>query len=434
MTLPATGWDLSAEGMGTRLAGAFDLTFTGRDVVDAVRNILLFAGWGAVWAATAPQKASPLAIIGRATLLGSLVSVSVESIQLLSIFRDTSIWDFITNTVGSALGAGVLLAMSRGLEGGRSSASYLGFPAFFLAGAYGLAVLLEAFLPLLEPGMIPGSGGGVGERLGRALAHFSWSTLGELPLHHLPLFLPAGFLAVAALAEGGTDLARSWRRVALASLPLFTLVEVAAGVAGHPISAGAILLHAFALALGGWAGARWIPPFSVRFRGSRRPLLFLAVYAACLALWSWRPLTLVTSWDALSDGISFHQFLPMLAHAQRFDLFSATDIARQSALLLPVGVLFAVWPLAPRRLLDGPLPGVMLALLLEGGQIFVEGRMFDITDALVGMAAVLLGWAVARRAAFPRRGFLLSGGGSSPRPGSFIPPLDPPERSGGPRS
>lgn len=423
--------------MGARLVGAFDLTFTSRDVVDAVRNLLLFAGWGAVWAATAPREASPLAVVGKATLTGALVSVSVESIQLLSIFRDTTIWDFVTNTAGSALGAGVLVAMSRGLEGSRSSASYLGFPAFVLAGAYGAAVLLEAFLPLLEPGMIPGSGGGVGERLGRALTHFSWSTLGELPLHHLPLFFPAGLLAVAAMAEGGMELGRAWRLLALASLPLFALVEVTAGVAGHPISAGAILLHALAMTLGGWAGARWIPPFTVRFRGRHRPLLFLVGYGACLALWSWRPLTLVTSWAALSDGISFHQFLPMLAHAQRFDLFSATDIARHFALLLPVGVLLAVWPLAPRRLLEGPLPGVALALLLEGGQVFVEGRMFDITDALVGMAAVLLGWAVARRAAFPRRGFLLPTGGSTSRGGSFIPPIstpDPPRKhTRGPR-
>jgi glycopeptide antibiotics resistance protein len=403
-----------------RLAGAFDLSFRGRDVIDAVRNVLLFAGWGAVWAATAPRDVAAGRVILAATGVGALISLSVESIQLFSIYRDTNIWDFATNTLGSALGAGVPSGMGRALERARTDRSYVGLPAFVFAGAYGAAVAIEALFPLLEPGMVPGYGGGVGTRLGRALEYFEWSTLGQLPLHHLPLFLPAGILGVAALAEGGWSHRRAWTQVAAWSLPLMAAVEVVAGVAGHPIVAGAVLVNASAVALGAWIGARWIPPFTLRFRGHQRPALLLAGYLAVLALWSWRPLTFVTSWGALADGISFEQFLPMLAHAQRFDLFSAADIARQFALLVPVGALLAVWPLHARGPLAGPLPGVALAALLEGGQILVDGRIFDITDVLVGAAAVLLGWAVVRQAAFPRRGTLLARGesarGATPSP------------------
>ena len=415
-TLPAPVFDLSREGLSERWSGAFDLTFTGGDVVDAVRNILLFAGWGAVWAASAPRSAARNAFLRTAvvaTLVGAAISVTIETIQLLSPYRVTSIWDFITNTTGSALGAVVFLVLIRSIERTRQDRSYVGLPAFILAGGYGMAVLLEATLPLLAQGTVPGYGGGPLARATRAFEHFSWSSLTVLPLLPLLLFPPAGMLAVADLAERGMDRRVARDRILLLVLPVFALVEVVGGIIGQPISAGALVMHAASVGLGAWLADRYLPAFSRRFRGRARPAVLLLAYLAILAIWSWRPFTFVTSLEVLREGLTMEQFRPLLSHAVRFDIFSALDIARQFALLVPVGALLAVWPLRRRGPLAGPLPGVYAAILLEAGQVFVDGRLFDMTDALVGAAAVTLGWVVVRR------------GGLTPW-GELLPPAGPP--------
>jgi glycopeptide antibiotics resistance protein len=418
-TLPPPVLDLSREGLATRWSGAFDLTFTGSDVVDAVRNVLLFAGWGAVWAATASRTTARTAFLRTvvaATAVGAAISLSIEMIQLLSPYRDTTIWDFLTNTAGSALGAAVFLALIRSLDRGRGSRSYVGLPAFVFAAGYGAAVLLEAVIPLLGQGSIPGYGGGPLARAARALEHFSWRTLGDLPWLQFLLFPPAGVFAVAALAERGMSRRAARNRVILVLPALFVLVEIVGGIAGQPISAGATLVHVVAVAAGAWLADRYLPAFTQAFRGRVRPAIVLVAYFALLGVWSLRPFTLVTSFDALGASLSAEQFRPLVAHAVRFDLFSALDIARQFALLVPVGALLAVWPVRLRGALAGPLPGIYAAVLLEAGQILVDGRLFDTTDALVGVAAVLLGWFVVRRAGLEPWGELLPPVTSRPAP------------------
>lgn len=411
VTVPPPAWEASPELLAERLRAAFDLSFRGRDVIDAVRNLLLFAGWGTVWAATATAPAGntrrDVRTVGMATLLGGLISLGVETLQLFSPRRDTNVWDLFTNVTGALAGAVVLVLLVRLLACRRGAPSYLGLPALVPAFAYGGAVLLEALFPLLEPGVVPGLGGGILDRGRGAVEAFSWDSLGQLPLHHLPLFLPAGTFAVMALVEGGTAVRRAAVLVSGLAWPLFLLVELLGGIAGHPIVAGAVLLHGLAVGGGALLAFKGLAPFSVRFRGRIRPLLLGAAYLLLLAMWSWRPFTLITSPGALVGGLSLEQLVPLHAHAQRFDLFSATDILRHFLLLFPVGVLLAVWPLRSAGWGNGPLPGVAVALFLEGGQILVEGRMFDMTDALVGSAAVLVGWTVARQARFPVRGTLV---------------------------
>src|SRR5690606_9803386 len=78
-----------------------------RGTADNIANVLLFLPFGAA-----------LALIGlrplRAGLVGMLVSLMVEIAQLLVISgRDSTPADLISNTVGAALGAWLLLALPR---------------------------------------------------------------------------------------------------------------------------------------------------------------------------------------------------------------------------------------------------------------------------------------------------------------------------------
>jgi len=427
-TLPGA-LDLDAPRIAERLSAAFELTFSGRDVVDAVRNVVLFAGWGAVWVAT-ERSGRIYRAIGVATVTGALLSLSVETIQLLSATRTASVLDVMTNTAGSLAGGAALAAMIAAVRGSQGERSFVGLPAFVFAGAYGAAVLLEALLPPFSSAMIPGHGGGIGERFARAVAAFDPASLGDLRRYPLLLFPPAGALAVAALVEAGTSRRAALGWVAVAAVPVFVGVELVGGVAGLPISAGAVVVHVAGTVAGAALAAVGLPGFTRRFSGAARPALLLAGYLAVLALWSWRPFVPVGSFAALAQQVGPRQLVPLFAHSIRVDYFSVADIARQFALLVPVGGLLAVWPLRRRGWLSGPLPGIYAACVLEGGQILLVHRMFDMTDALVGTSAVLLGWIIVRRAGMRPYGQLLAlPGGGVAAPGG---PRARPRRAGEP--
>jgi glycopeptide antibiotics resistance protein len=399
-TLSGLDFDLDPGRIGDRLRGALAFTFRGGDAVDAARNLLLFAGWGAVWVITAPGDRLP-ASVRAATLSGALLSVSVELVQALSRTRTTSILDVATNTGGAFAGAVLVLVALWAIRRRRASRSFVGIPALLLAVPYTAAVAMEALIPLLRQELLPGAAGGPVARLGHALSLFEWNSLLDLPLLQVPLFAPAGALLVAALAEAGRDYRSALGTVAVASLAGSILIELTRGALSQPIVAGAALTHAAAIAAGAWAAARWLPGLTTRLRGRHRPLALFVTWAVILTLWSWRPYLPVASIAELTEPLSMERLIPLSAHGMRFDLFSVVDVARQFCLILPLGALLAVWPLRRTGLLQGPLPAVYLAVGLEAGQLFVAGRMFDSTDALVGVAAALLGWVLMRRTGFP---------------------------------
>jgi glycopeptide antibiotics resistance protein len=401
-----------------RLLRALDTDLRPRDAVDAVRNIALFAGWGAVWILTGPPRGLARRV-GLATLTGAALSVVVETVQLVSPARRSSILDVATNTAGAWIGAVIFALAIVALGRSRRARSYVGVPAFLFAGGYGAAAALEAFIPLFESATLPGASGGFVPRFQHALAHFEPASILHVPLLRFVLFVPAGAFAVAALSELGWSHRRSWPVVAAAGALLAVLVELLAAGAGHPVLAGAVLTHAAAIAVGAWAAARWLPRATQRLRGRQRPLALYAAYGVLLALWAWRPFVPETSLSEFLQQFSPARLTPLAAHAQRVDIFSVVDLARQFGLLIPLGALLAVWPVRRRGWLAGPLPGLYAAALLEAGQLLVGSRYFDITDVLVGTAAVLIGWAVVRRGGFPARGELFPGRGE-PEPSAAL--------------
>src|SRR5260221_393989 len=117
-----------------------------------------------------------------------------------------------------AAATGVLVALVRQARGGRS---YLGVPAFVPAVAYGGAVLCEALTPLFHSEPLTGISGGPLARLHTMLVLAFPLSLGEIPLLDVPLFVPAGFLAVMMLGERGrAQRARTWPVPAAAALLL----------------------------------------------------------------------------------------------------------------------------------------------------------------------------------------------------------------------
>jgi len=80
-------------------------------------------------------------------------------------------------------------------------------------------------------------------RIGRAIHAIQLSSLWDIPVTDVLLFAPAGFFAVAALAEYGVSYTSTWPIVAIGGIIACTAVEVFHGVASQPIQLGAIVVQ-----------------------------------------------------------------------------------------------------------------------------------------------------------------------------------------------
>ena len=397
---------LDAGAAAARAGDALHVRLTPRDALDAVRNLVLFAGWGLVWMATA-QGGAALRSLVLAVLTGVAVSVGVETAQLFSDVRRASPFDVLYNGAGAAAGAIVVVVAVRRLAGRRAERSFVGLPAALFAGGYGMAVLGEALIPLFRQERHAVWGNPL-SRLAYSVRAIEPTTFGVLPLSEIVLFLPAGFFLAAAISEAGNGYRRSAWTAAVVGSALIVVTEVVRGAASVMIPAGPIIVHVASVAAGAAAAALLLPRITRTFRGAERPQLLFAVYAGILALWNLRPYIPETDPSAWLAQLTGHWWMPMAFATARMDLFSVIDVTNGFFLFLPVGGLLAVWPFRRTGAWSGIVPGIVLAAAVEATQLFVAGRTLALADVLIGAAGVWTGWVIVRRAGYPVRGQILS--------------------------
>ena len=384
--------------IAARFMGALHPSFEGRDVVDGARNLVLFAGWGVIWTLTALGPVRRIAI--RATLTGAAISAAVEAAQLFSSNRFASLLDVTTNTAGSLAGALVLLGLVALVTQRRTARSFVGMPAALFAGGYGLATFLEAFTPLFRQDTVPGASGWPTARFAAAIAAFRLGSIADFTWSDFPIFLPAGAFAVAALVEHGRPYFQSAVRVILFGLGLSVLAELLHGALGQPMLLGAVFSHAVAVGLGAWIAAASLPRLSVEFRGAMRTRALSLAYVAILVAWELRPFVPELSLTEMFSKATGPWYIPLARLGGRVDFFSVVKVCAPFFLYLPLGGLLAVWPWRKRGLLQGPLPGVWLALATEAAQLLVRERLPDITDVLVQASGAIIGWTIKGRAGY----------------------------------
>ncbi len=398
--------DLAAA--GPRLIRAFTPSLGWRDAIDGIRNTVLFAALGMVWVVTS-RSGSVRAEIRRATLVGLALSVTVEGLQVFSPVRTASIVDVSTNTLGAFLGSAALAIVIARLVADRGARSYLGVPILFVAGAYGVAVLCEALTPLFGPDALPWVPGGPAGRLRAALHAAAPISFDTLPLIDLLLFAPAGFLAVLALRERGSEAGRSWTGVAVAGAVLSLVAELGHGALGFPIWWDAVVVRAIAVGLGAWAAQRWLAPVTQALRGGARAAGALGAYALLLVLWGWRPGVPRLHASEIADQVTLAHLVPLASLAERVDVFSALHVLQQFLLYLPLGMVLAVWPLRQTGAWAHLRPAVWLAVVIELGHLVIADRYFDVTNALIACAGLGVGWIVVRRSGYAPYGAALEG-------------------------
>lgn len=389
-----------------RIQAFFRISFSPRDLVDAVRNVALFTGWGLVWMATSAPGAAAGREIRIATLTGLGISIMVETVQLFFSTRTPSVMDVTSNALGAFFGAFLLIWVVRLTAARRGKRSFVGVPAALFAVSYAVVAIGEAFLPLLRQARFPNFGSAL-ERFQVALGQFSWSSLGILPAEEFLLFAPVGALAVAALNELGLDYRKAAFISAAAGGGVVLLAEVAHGFLPMPIIAGAALVHAVAVAAGAAAAATFLPRLTPALRGAQRPRAIYLFYGFTLLLWSFRPYAPERGLAGMWEKLTAPWWLPMAFARERMDLFTVFDVIGGFFLYLPLGALLAVWPLSNVGPLRGVLPALAFLVVTELLQLGILGRTLSVDDMLVATAGVLVGWVLVRRAGFTPYGTVL---------------------------
>ena len=403
IVLLATLTDLHLSGdlaaAGRRLVAALTPSLGWGDAIDALRNVTLFAGLGAVWVLTS-LTGEVAREIRQATLVGLALSVSVEGLQVFSPVRTASLVDVSTNALGALAGAAATALLVAGVQRSRGARSYLGLPMWLAAGAYALAVLGEAVVPLFDSTPLPAIEGGPLASLRVIVRSTSLVSIGPDRLFDFVLFAPAGFLAVALLGERGVGARRAGGPVAAVGAALMFAAELAHGMIRLTIRWDAAVLHAAALAAGAWAASRWLAPLTQALRASARARAAIAGYAILLVLWAWRPLLPQTDLHELAAQLTPGRLIPLQSLAVRADVFSAAHVAQQVLLYVPLGALLAVWPLRLAGRWAHLWPALWFAAAVEAGHIVIAGRFFDVTNALLTCAGLAMGWVAVRRSGF----------------------------------
>ena len=399
--------DVSA--VHARLLRALSPSLTWRDAVDGLRNVVLFAGLGAVWVVTTLTGRATREI-GNATLVSLLLSATVEALQLFSPLRMSSILDVTTNTLGGFAGAVATVVLLATVQRARREKSYLGIPMLLVAVPYALAAECEALAPLFHSAPLPMMQGGPLSRLTIALdAAFplSWR---EIPVVDLALFGAAGFLLVALLRERGRSFQQAVAVVAIGGAGVVLGSHVVHGAFSLAIRWEVIATDTLAVALGAAAAERWLAGITRAYRGASRARLAFVAYAVLLVLWGWRPLSIETRWNVVAAQVNSVALTPLQSLAERFDVFSVLHVMQQFLLYVPLGALLAVWPLRRAGRLAHLRSGVWLAAIIELGHIVVAGRTFDVTNFLLALAGLSVGWVAVRRCGYEPYGALMDRG------------------------
>jgi VanZ family protein len=389
-----------------RLVRALTPSVTWRDAVDGLRNVVLFAGLGAVWVVTSLSGRATREI-RPATLISFLLGATAEGLQLLSPVRTSSIIDVATNTLGGFAGAVATIGLLATIQHARRDKSYLGIPMLLVAAPYALAAECEALAPLFHSAPLPMMHGGPLSRLTIALGAATPLYWREIPLVDVPLFGAAGFLLVALLRERGQSFGAAVPKVVFGAGAIVVASHVMHGAFSLAIRWEAVATDAVSIALGAWAAWRWLAPITREYRGASRVRLLMVAYAVLLVMWGWRPFVIETNGSVIAGQISPLALTPLESLAERVDVFSALHVMQQFLLYLPVGALLAVWPLRRAGRLANLRAGVWLAAVIELGHIVVAGRTFDVTNFLLAVAGLAVGWIAVRRCGFATYGELV---------------------------
>jgi VanZ family protein len=357
-------------------------------IPDTVQNLLLFAPFGVLGVlAGRPGARSWSRVIG-VTVLGGLLSLLVEVLQLFEAGRTTAVSDLFTNTVGTFVGALVaqrVIGVSRSLLRRLLDAGLISDRAFYPL----LVALITVSIAAWEPFDVTLDVSTVGTKLhalGRDVLQAGVPTDEGVAVLQYALFTVAG---ASWLKRTG------WRRpalaAALAGAVLALVLEASQVVITSRMPSGEDALVHAAGALAG--AALWIAG-----RRSPRPALWIALVALATAVGAGMLMFTPFQW---ADAHLPFRWMPFLGYYQHTTFETVSHVVELVLLYFPLGFCVGHVMQSPNRAALAVLALVVaMAIPIEYLQGWFVGRIPDVTDTALSAAGGWFGvWAATRGAA-----------------------------------
>ena len=383
---------------------------------DFVANILLFVPLGfLLMGALRADRRGRLGGALAGVLIAGFACALANAIEFTQIYfpmRTVSLNDIVAETTGALLGISLWALVGQGITGFmRGFFAERERPALIvrLLAIYAAGFLVAQLLPL-DIAITPGE---LSEKYhaGRILVvPFSYAHASPLLMlwdfiSDVALSAPIGALALLGWAGAG----RRPGRVAAALLGLTVVVvtEIAQlFIYSRYSDATDLLTGAAGIVIGvTLAARRYTPanlPRSVPLGGRLWPLLGAVAWTAGLVMYHWYPFNFVVTGAMMDAQLPLLLAVPFRHYYFGSEFHAFTELSRKLMLSAPLGALLWVsLPLVHSSVANrAKTAGLWMAGFLffagcEAGQVFLPGRVPDLTDAFVGTIGVAAGiWLV----------------------------------------
>jgi glycopeptide antibiotics resistance protein len=346
-------------------------------VPDFVQNVLLFLPFGALGFLSF-ERARILRRLAIVILLGVALSVTVESLQLLTVDRVTGLNDVLSNGLGTFLGA-VLAWQSQALfRAGLKRLQIEGLadvdalrPFAFATAALAVAAW-QPFDVTLEVGTVVSKV--------RALQADVWQLSGWRD-EGLSILISALFAATLAEYLAALGERRAGRKAAIAGVVLACGLEASQVFIGSRMPAlWDALVASAGVALGAAGWTVW--------RRTDWPALWLGAVivatAGAAAMLTLSPFVVAPAYRAFG-------WFPFLGYYTRTTFDTLSHVIELALLYFPLGVCVG-WFMPTSRTRTAVLWAAAIAVGTECAQGWIVSRYPDITDVAVGVAGAWIGF------------------------------------------
>ncbi|MFN8065279.1 MAG: VanZ family protein [Vicinamibacterales bacterium] len=381
---------------------------------DLAVNFLLFIPFGYFMVAALRTDGRSRVVDALAAVITMAVGVvfafSIEFAQLFFPSRVVALSDMLAESVGGIAGTlswlvvgGELTAWLRGFSGERERPALLQrvlllYSALFVASQMmplDLTVSLGELAHKYRRGAIilrPFS-----------FVHASWSAAMWDYLGDVALNAPLGAAAVLAWTNPGRR-RHPLKAFALAA-SIVALIELGqVFVMSRYADVTDVITGSVGAALGVMLASA-VSSRPVLVHVGRRPerlallgRLLTPVWLAIMAAYHWAPYDFTLSPEQVTEGMHRLLQIPFLSYFLGTEFNAFTEMARKTALALPLGILLgAAWPVTSTsagtrlRRVGLALIGFVLLCGIEVGQVFLPTRYPDLTDACIGEVGLLVG-------------------------------------------
>ena len=360
-------------------------------IPDVVQNVLLYLPFGVlgVLAGMNPRRARRIVFV---TAAGTAVSILVETLQLLTSDRVSSLGDVLANSTGAFIGAAAAVQVARFGEAGLGRLKAEGLGDTATLRPFAVAALLAA-IAMWQPFDVTLETGTVVSKV-RGLERDWWQFTGWRD-EGLLILVWAFFTMTLASYLSALGESREGRKAAAIGIGVAAMLEATQILIGSRMPG---LWDVAISAAGACAGA-------AMWSGATRvvwPALWLGAIigatAAAAAMLSLSPFEI---------SPSYHTFgwFPMLGYYSRTTFETLSHVCELMIVFVPLGFWLGQRP-ATRARITLLATGLVFAIAapIEALQGWIVGRYPDVSDIAVGVMGAVIGVMAARPAATPYNG------------------------------